>query len=123
MPIGKQSINRVAKKVDTEEIKVVAAEQPVKGKKPAAAKKSGTDAATKKATKTVKLTPPEVDKKQPPPVGGDVLDAPVLDVPAVTEHVIANIDPAVVEAVVGKQPPAPKDGKVKLTDPMPSYLL
>ena len=34
MPIGKQSINRVAKKADTEEIKPVAAEQPEKAKKP-----------------------------------------------------------------------------------------
>ena len=36
---------------------------------------------------------------------------------------LANIDPAVVEAVIGKPTPAPKDGKVKVTDPMPSYLL
>ena len=45
------------------------------------------------------------------------------EIPAVTEHVIANIDPEVVEKVVGKETPAPKDGKVKLTDPMPNYLL
>lgn len=114
MPIGKQSINRVAKKADTEEIKPVVEQQPVKEKKPSTAKKS-TSGATR--TKTVKLTPPTVDPKQ---------DAPVVaepELPAVTEHVIANIDPAVVEAVVGKETPAPKDGKVKLTDPMPSYLL
>lgn len=110
MPIGKKSINRVAKKADTAEIKPVAEEQPTKAKKPSTAKKS-TSGATR--TKTVKLTPPEVD-----PVGDGA-----LDVPPVTEHVIANIDPVVVERVVGKETPAPKDGKVKLTDPMPSYLL
>lgn len=115
MPIGKQSINRVAKKADTEEIKPVAEEQATKAKKPSTTKKSGSGATR---TKTVKLTPPEVDSKQDTPVVGDVLDAPT-----VTEHVIANIDPVVVERVVGKETPAPKDGKVKLTDPMPSYLL
>ena len=115
MPIGKQSINRVAKKADTEEIKPVAAEQTEKAKKPSTAKKSGTGATR---TKTVKLTPPEVDPKQEALAVGDTLDAPT-----VTEHVIANIDPEVIEKVVGKQEPAPKDGKVKLTDPMPSYLL
>ena len=117
MPIGKQSINRVAKKADTEEVKPVVAEQPEKEKKPATAKKSGTGAPAKKTTKTVKLTPPEIDPKQDAPIDAE----PVT--PIVTEHVIANIDPAVVEAVVGKQAPAPKDGKVKVTDPMPSYLL
>lgn len=136
MPIGKQSINRVAKKADTEEIKPVVEEQTTKAKKPSATKKSTTGAAR---TKSVKLTPPEVDKKQEAPVGGDVMPqatkAPMVggDVkgapiqatkaPMVTEHVIANIDPVVVEKVVGKETPAPKDGKVKLTDPMPSYLL
>ena len=30
MPIGKQSINRVAKKVDVEEVKPIAAEAPAK---------------------------------------------------------------------------------------------
>ncbi len=115
MPIGKQSINRVAKKADTEEIKPVADQQPQKAKKPATTKKSGTGAAR---TKTVKLTPPEADHTQETPVGGGALDAPI-----VTEHVIANIDPEVVEKVVGKSTPAPKDGKVKVTDPMPSYLL
>lgn len=110
MPIGKQSINRVAKKADTEEIKPVASEQPAKAKKPATSKKS-TSGTTR--TKTVKLTPPEVDP---------VRDG-ALDVPPVTEHVIANIDPEVIEKVVGTETPAPKDGKVKLTDPMPSYLL
>ena len=114
MPIGKQSINRVAKKADTEEIKPVAEQQPAKEKKPSTAKKS-TSGATR--TKTVKLTPPEVDPKHDSPVAAEP------EIPAVTEHVIANIDPAVVEAVVGKEPPAPRDGKVKLTDPMPSYLL
>lgn len=114
MPIGKQSINRVAKKADTEEIKPVVEQQPAKEKKPSTAKKS-TSGATR--TKTVKLTPPEVDPKQDSPVAAEP------EIPAVTEHVIANIDPAVVEAVVGKETPAPKDGKVKLTDPMPSYLL
>ena len=114
MPIGKQSINRVAKKIDTEEIKPVVTEQPTETKKPSTAKKS-TSCAPR--TKTVKLTPPEVDPKQKA-VGGDVLGAPV-----VTEHVIANIDPVVVEKVVGAPTPAPKDGKVKVTDPMPSYLL
>ena len=110
MPIGKQSINRVAKKADTEEVKPIVAEVPAKEEKPAKAKKSGSCQAR---TKTVKLTPPEQKA-----VGGDVLDAPV-----VTEHVMANIDPEVVEKVVGKETPAPKDGKVKVTDPMPSYLL
>ena len=114
MPIGKQSINRVAKKADTEEVKPVVAEVPAKEEKPAKAKKSGSCQAR---TKTVKLTPPEAAPEQKA-VGGDVLDAPV-----VTEHVIANIDPEVVEKVVGKETPAPKDGKVKVTDPMPSYLL
>lgn len=114
MPIGKQSINRVAKKADTEEIKQVVAEQPTEAKKPSTAKKS---ASCQARTKTVKLTPPEAAPEQKA-VGGDVLDAPV-----VTEHVIANVDPAVVEAVVGKPTEAPKDGKVKVTDPMPSYLL
>ena len=109
MPIGKQSINRVAKKADTEEVKPVVAEQPTEEKKPAATKKSAScKASTKKPA----------DKSN---VGGDILDAPIAS--AVTEHVIANIDPAVVEAVVGKPTPAPKDGKVKVTDPMPSYLL
>ena len=108
MPIGKQSINRVAKKVDVEEVKPIAAEAPAKEEKPAKAKKSGSCATR---TKTVKLTPPEVDTKQE------------TAAPVVTEHVIANIDPEVVEKVVGKEPPAPKDGKVKVTDPMPSYLL
>ena len=115
MPIGKQSINRVAKKSDTEEIKPVEEQQAAKEKKPSTAKKS-TSGATR--TKAVKLTPPEVDHTKEESVGGDVLDAPI-----VTEHVIANIDPVVVEKVVGKETPAPKDGKVKLTDPMPSYLL
>jgi hypothetical protein len=108
MPIGKQSINRVAKKADTEEVKPIVAEVPAKEEKPATAKKSGS---CKPRTKTVKLTPPEVDTKQEPTA------------PVVTEHVIANIDPEVVEKVVGKETPAPKDGKVKVTDPMPSYLL
>ena len=114
MPIGKQSINRVAKKADTAEIKPVVEEQPTKAKKPSTTKKSASGAPR---TKTVKLTPPEVDPKQ---------EAPVVakpEIPAVTEHVIANIDPEVIEKVVGKQTPDPKDGKVKLTDPMPSYLL
>ena len=115
MPIGKQSINRVAKKADTEEIKPVVEEQTTKAKKPSATKKSTTGAAR---TKSVKLTPPEVDFKQDAPVKDGA-----LDVPPVTEHVIANIDPEVIEKVVGKETPAPKDGKVKLTDPMPSYLL
>ncbi len=114
MPIGKQSINRVAKKVDTAEIKHVVEEQPAKAKKPSTAKKSASGAPR---TKTVKLTPPEVDPKQEAPVVAEP------EIPAVTEHVIANIDPEVIEKVVGKQEPAPKDGKVKLTDPMPSYLL
>ena len=114
MPIGKQSINRVAKKADTEEIKPVAEEQATKAKKPSTTKKSGSGATR---TKTVKLTPPEVDPKQEAPVVAEP------EIPAVTEHVIANIDPVVVERVVGKETPAPKDGKVKLTDPMPSYLL
>ena len=108
MPIGKQSINRVAKKADTEEVKPIVAEIPTKEEKPAKAKKSGSCQAR---TKTVKLTPPEVDTKQEPTA------------PGVTEHVIANIDPEGVEKVVGKETPAPKDGKVKVTDPMPSYLL
>ena len=108
MPIGKQSINRVAKKADTEEVKPIAAVTPAKEEKPATAKKSGSCQAR---TKTVKLTTPEVDTKQEPTA------------PVVTEHVIANIDPEVVEKVVGKETPAPKDGKVKVTDPMPSYLL
>ena len=108
MPIGKQSINRVAKKADTEEVKPITAEAPAKEEKPATAKKSGSCATR---TKTVKLTPPSVDTK------------PETTAPVVTEHVIANIDPEVVEKVVGKETPAPKDGKVKVTDPMPSYLL
>ena len=109
MPIGKQSINRVAKKADVEEVKPIVAEQPTEEKKSATAKKTTScKAPTKKPA----------DKSN---VGGDVLDAPIVS--AVTEHVIANIDPAVVEAVVGKPTPAPKDGKVKVTDPMPSYLL
>jgi hypothetical protein len=108
MPIGKQSINRVAKKADVEEVKPIAAEAPAKEEKPAKAKKSGS---CKPRTKTVKLTPPEVDTKQE------------TTAPVVTEHVIANIDPEVLEKVVGKETPAPKDGKVKVTDPMPSYLL
>lgn len=112
MPIGKQSINRVAKKADTEEIKPVAEEQTVKAKKPSTAKKS-TSGATR--AKTVKLTSPEVDHNQETPAESDA--------PIVIEHVIANIDPEVMEKVVGKEPPAPKDGKVKVTDPMPSYLL
>ena len=115
MPIGKQSINRVAKKADTEEIKPVASEQPAKAKKPATSKKS-TSGTTR--TKTVKLTPPEVDHKQEA-----LAKDGALDVPPVTEHVIADIDPEVIEKVVGTETPAPKDGKVKLTDPMPSYLL
>lgn len=114
MPIGKQSINRVAKKADTEEVKPIVAEVPAKEEKPAKAKKSGSCQAR---TKTVKLTPPEVDPKQEAPVVAEP------EIPAVTEHVIANIDPEVVEKVVGKETPAPKDGKVKVTDPMPSYLL
>ena len=108
MPIGKQSINRVAKKADVEEVKPIEADAPAKEEKPAKAKKSGSCQAR---TKTVKLTPPEVDTKQE------------TAAPVVTEHVIANIDPEVVEKVVGKETPAPKDGKVKVTDPMPSYLL
>ena len=112
MPIGKQSINRVAKKADTEEIKQVVAEQPTEAKKPSTAKKSASQTTAKKATKSPAAAP---EQKA---VGGDVLDAPI-----VTEHVIANVDPAVVEAVVGKPTEAPKDGKVKVTDPMPSYLL
>ena len=114
MPIGKQSINRVAKKADTEEVKPVVARETAQEKKPATAKKSGSCQAR---TKTVKLTPPEIDPKQEKAIDTE----PVT--PAVTEHVIANVDPAVVEAVVGKPTPAPKDGKVKVTDPMPSYLL
>lgn len=114
MPIGKQSINRVAKKADVAEVTPIVEEQPAKEKKPATAKKSGSCATR---TKTVKLTPPEIDPKQEKAIDAE----PVT--PAVTEHVIANIDPAVVDAVVGKPTPAPKDGKVKVTDPMPSYLL
>ena len=114
MPIGKQSINRVAKKADTAEIKPVVEEQPAKAKKPSTTKKSASGAPR---TKTVKLTPPEVDPKQEAPVVAEP------EIPAVTEHVIANIDPEVIEKVVGKQEPTPQDGKVKLTDPMPSYLL
>ena len=117
MPIGKQSINRVAKKADTEERDPVVAEQPEKAKKPSTAKKSPSQTTAKKTAKSVKLTPPEVDPKQDASIEAEPIT------PAVTEHVIANIDPAVVEAVVGKETPAPKDGKVKLTDPMPSYLL
>ena len=108
MPIGKQSINRVAKKADVEEVKPIEADAPAKEEKPAKAKKSGS---CQTRTKTVKLTPPEVDTKQE------------TAAPVVTEHVIANIDPEVVEKVVGKETPAPKDGKIKVTDPMPSYLL
>ena len=119
MPIGKQSINRVAKKADTEEIKPVVEQQTTKAKKPSATKKSTTGAAR---TKSVKLTPPEVDHTKEESVGGDVMPQ-ATKAPTVTEHVIANIDPVVVEKVVGKETPAPKDGKVKLTDPMPSYLL
>ncbi|MBQ5794305.1 MAG: hypothetical protein IIW17_09830 [Clostridia bacterium] len=108
MPIGKQSINRVAKKADVEETTPAAEVQPTKEKKPSTAKKSGSCATR---AKTAKPTPPKADITQE------------TTAPAVTEHVIANIDPAVVEAVVGKPTPAPKDGKVKVTDPMPSYLL
>lgn len=115
MPIGKQSINRVAKKADTEEIKTVVEQQPVKEKKPSTAKKSTSGATRAKSTKAAA-------PKQTTPVEGDVMPQ-AANAPIVTEHVIANIDPAVVEAVVGKETPAPKDGKVKLTDPMPSYLL
>lgn len=114
MPIGKQSINRVAKKADTEERGPVVTEQPEKAKKPATAKKSGSGATR---TKTVKVTPPEVDPKQEKAIEAE----PVT--PTVTGHVIANISPEVVEKVVGNHTPAPTDGKVKLTDPMPSYLL
>ena len=117
MPIGKQSINRVAKKADTEEIKQVVAEQPTEAKKPSTAKKSASCKAPAKAPKKETAAKPAAT----PHVGGDVLDAPISS--TVTEHVIANIDPAVVEAVVGKPTEAPKDGKVKVTDPMPSYLL
>ena len=113
MPIGKQSINRVAKKADVEEVKPIVAEQPTKEEKPATAKKT-----TSCKVPTNKPAAKPADKSN---VGGDVLDAPIVS--AVTEHVIANIDPAVVEAVVGKTTPAPKDGKVKVTDPMPNYLL
>lgn len=119
MPIGKQSINRVAKKADTAEIKPVVEEQPAKAKKPSTAKKSASGAPR---TKTVKLTPPEVDHTKEKSVGGDAMPQ-AANAQIVTEHVIANIDPEVIEKVVGKQEPAPKDGKVKLTDPMPSYLL
>lgn len=115
MPIGKQSINRVAKKADTEERGPVVEEQPTKAKKPSTAKKSASGAPR---TQTVKLTPPEADHTKETPVESGALDAPV-----VTEHVIANIDPEVIEKVVGTPSPTPKDGKVKLTDPMPSYLL
>ncbi len=114
MPIGKQSINRVAKKVDTEEIKPVAIEQPTETKKPSTAKKSTSCQARAKAPKAEAVTQPE---KQPAPVA----EEPVA--PTVQGHVIANIDPVVVEKVVGTPTPAPKDGKVKVTDPMPSYLL
>ena len=114
MPIGKQSINRVAKKADVEEAKPIVAEQATKEEKPSTAKKSTSCKAPAKAPKKETAATPAAT----PNVGGDVLDAPV-----VTEHVIANVDPAVVEAVVGKETPTPKDGKVKLTDPMPSYLL
>jgi hypothetical protein len=114
MPIGKQSINRVAKKADTEEVKPIVAEVPAKEEKPATAKKSGS---CKPRTKEPKAEVAAQPEKQPSSVAAE----PV--VPAVTEHVIANIDPEVVEKVVGKETPAPKDGKVKVTDPMPSYLL
>ena len=114
MPIGKQSINRVAKKVDTEEIKPVATEQPTETKKPSTTKKSASCATRAKAPKAEVAAQPE---KQPEPVAAE----PVA--PSVQGHVIANIDPEVVEKVVGKKTEAPKDGKVKVTDPMPSYLL
>ena len=111
MPIGKQSINRVAKKADIEEVRPVVAEQTGKEQKPATAKKS---TSCKTAAKTPKKEAVAAPAKE-------TVAKPVA--PTVTEHVIANIDPAVVEAVVGKPTEAPKDGKVKVTDPMPSYLL
>ena len=117
MPIGKQSINRVAKKADAEEVKPIVAEQPTKQEKPATAKKSASQTTAKKATKSPAAAPKK--KAEPKPVVAPA-EPEIL---AVTEHVIANVDPAVVEAVVGKETPTPKDGKVKLTDPMPSYLL
>lgn len=46
----------------------------------------------------------------------------------VTEHVIANISPEVVERVIGHSDKKadvnhPKDGKVAILTPMPDYLL
>ena len=102
MPIGKQSINRVAKKADIEEVKPVVAEQPVKEQKPATAKKS---TSCKTAAKTPKKEAVAAPAKE-------TVAKPVA--PTVTEHVIANIDPAVVEAVVGKPTTAPKDGKTAI---------
>ena len=114
MPIGKQSINRVAKKADVEEVKPIVAEEPAKEKKPATAKKSGSGATCKKSTKPAA---PKAEKTVA--IAPEAKEA----IPAVQGHVIANIDPEVVEKVVGKKTEAPKDGKVKVTDPMPSYLL
>ena len=114
MPIGKQSINRVAKKADTEEVKPIAAVTLAKEEKPATAKKTTSCKAPAKAPKKETAAKPVAKEATP-------IKEPVA--PTVTEHVIANIDPEVVEKVVGKETPAPKDGKVKVTDPMPSYLL
>lgn len=81
----------------------------------------------KRAAK-VTQTPEDAQKKKPETVVQPSEAAQAKEQPAVTEHVIANISPEVVERVVGDPKKKedvnhPKDGKVSILTPMPDYLL
>lgn len=80
----------------------------------------------KRAAK-VTQTPEDAQKKKPETVQPSEATQ-TKEQTAVTEHVIANISPEVVERVVGgpkkkEDVNHPKDGKVSILTPMPDYLL
>lgn len=80
----------------------------------------------KRAAK-VTQTPEDAQKKKPETVQPSEATQ-AKEQTAVTEHVIANISPEVVERVVGDPKKKedvnhPKDGKVSILTPMPVYLL
>lgn len=80
----------------------------------------------KRAAK-VTQTPEDAQKKKPETVQPSEATQ-AKEQAAVTEHVIANISPEVVERVVGDPKKKedvnhPKDGKVSILTPMPDYLL
>lgn len=81
----------------------------------------------KRAAK-VTQTSEDAQKKKPETVVQPSEATQAKEQAAVTEHVIANISPEVVERVVGDPKKKenvnhPKDGKVSILTPMPDYLL